>query len=307
MPWVGDELKQFANTPIGKIALVALASADYAAIAPFVGPQLAAITFATPGLAAGDDFAQAWTKGFIDRAQQLASDLGGQAAKSLTDQAQAYVTSALQPMWDGLEVTLQSDLVARINAGGLDWLKSEAQRWNVTDEAVAWGTDAVTHGATSLEAQFSFDGSTGAVIVPPTPVAPVPRQTATITRSKSGAALVSRFASAGPAIATQTAAQASAALVSDISRAQALLAAANSMARVTPQQTAEQAAAAVGSDVSRAQALLAVANAPPASAVRSAPAPIPPTTATSVKTVAVVGGAALAVGAGVAWWLGWFE
>lgn len=69
---VGD----FAKTPAGSVFFRALATVTYQNLAwGALGPQLAAVAFAIPGLAAGDGFVESWVKEFNWRVSQTAGAL----------------------------------------------------------------------------------------------------------------------------------------------------------------------------------------------------------------------------------------
>jgi hypothetical protein len=107
-------LKDFAGTVVGKVVLTAISGGLYAAAAPTLGPQLAAITFALPGLARGESFAKAWTQGFVERVtalikyfvsvgipDDLASSEAGNIAQAAFDKLNVY---AAQFKIDGLDI-----------------------------------------------------------------------------------------------------------------------------------------------------------------------------------------------------------
>jgi hypothetical protein len=71
-------LKDFAKTAVGKVVLTAISGGAYMAVAPAVGAQLAAATFALPGMARGEKFAQAWTEAFVERITALIKYFIGQ-------------------------------------------------------------------------------------------------------------------------------------------------------------------------------------------------------------------------------------
>jgi hypothetical protein len=79
--WVKDlangPLRDFANTSIGQVLLRAMAGSLYGGLAPVLGPQLAAVAFALPGLIRGERFDQAWVAEFSWRLMKL-SEIGGE-------------------------------------------------------------------------------------------------------------------------------------------------------------------------------------------------------------------------------------
>jgi hypothetical protein len=66
---VSGPVRDFARGPIGRVMFSALASSLTGGLAPILGPQLATVAFALPGLAKGDDFVTAWTQEFAERAK----------------------------------------------------------------------------------------------------------------------------------------------------------------------------------------------------------------------------------------------
>lgn len=82
----GSELQDFANTTIGQIALDMLASYVFPEVAMVVGPQLASVVFAGPGLAKGEGFVQAWLTDFMKRLEQLADIEGADVAGAIAGQ-----------------------------------------------------------------------------------------------------------------------------------------------------------------------------------------------------------------------------
>ena len=84
----GSELKDFANTTIGQIALDMFASYVFPEVAMVVGPQLASASFAIPGLAKGEGFVQAWLTDFMKRLEQLADIEGADVAGAIAGQLQ---------------------------------------------------------------------------------------------------------------------------------------------------------------------------------------------------------------------------
>jgi hypothetical protein len=63
----GELLKDFAKTGFGEWCLRILASFGYYALAPYMGAQLAAVSFALPGAAKAEPFTQSWITETIDR------------------------------------------------------------------------------------------------------------------------------------------------------------------------------------------------------------------------------------------------
>lgn len=104
---MSEAVQDFARTPIGKGVFRALSSSLFGPLAAVVGPQLATIAWAVPGLLAGDDFDRAWITEFQWRAQKTAETLGGDAAgaivkeisPALFEQMKAAMPDLSTPLW----------------------------------------------------------------------------------------------------------------------------------------------------------------------------------------------------------------
>lgn len=67
MDEAGELLKDFSRTAIGEWTLRILATFGYYVMAPYLGAQLAAVSFALPGVAKAEPFVESWIKETIDR------------------------------------------------------------------------------------------------------------------------------------------------------------------------------------------------------------------------------------------------
>ena len=76
--WAAKGMSDFAKSDIGKNILTVATSALYMTLAPVLGP-LTLLTFAIPGLIAGDDFGDALLDGFVGQTQRALTALGGSA------------------------------------------------------------------------------------------------------------------------------------------------------------------------------------------------------------------------------------
>lgn len=118
--WAGNELKDFAGTTFGQWFLRILAgSVVYTGLAPYLGPQLASVGFALPGVAKGDKFATAWTQEEIWRISEAAKTLAGQAAQALSDAALAQFEPYIDAI-KNLASELESTADRLIQAAGGD-------------------------------------------------------------------------------------------------------------------------------------------------------------------------------------------
>jgi len=76
---VTGPLSDFFSTPVGSMFAHVLAGQAYSFLAPFVGPQLAAIGFALPDMIKGSSFDKAWTHEFLWRLKMTAGIMAGMA------------------------------------------------------------------------------------------------------------------------------------------------------------------------------------------------------------------------------------
>lgn len=111
-------LRDFANTAVGRTVLSALATSVTGGLAPLVGPQLATVAFAIPGVSAGDDFLTSWTQEFGRRVDQTVAILGVQAVPELNDAIQKAVDYLQSAGIDPAQITM-TDLAKA--AGVDDW------------------------------------------------------------------------------------------------------------------------------------------------------------------------------------------
>lgn len=97
LQFFGNEAQDFANTTFGQVCLRAFVTwTAYPALAGVLGPQLAAVSFALPGVAKGDDFDQAWLGEFMYRLEKTAEIVGGDAANQAAAQFQPIVDQLSQ-------------------------------------------------------------------------------------------------------------------------------------------------------------------------------------------------------------------
>lgn len=135
----GSELKDFANTTIGQIALDMFASYVFPEVAMIVGPQLASASFAIPGLAKGEGFVQAWLTDFMKRLEQLADIEGADVAGAVAGQ--------LQPALEQLEQMAQeagidpSQYANQLESYTSDQLHAMAQKLGVRDDMLQSAID----------------------------------------------------------------------------------------------------------------------------------------------------------------------
>lgn len=145
----GELVKDFANTATGKIVLRAMATAFAGPLGAIVGPQLATIAWAIPGLLRGDDFEDAWYSEFRDRVEKTAEILGPEIAPELMSQLE----------------TAMGELAAEWKIGDrVTWTLEElARRSGVRDDVAAFAISLWNH--TDLPAPDGFDPQTGRFLV----------------------------------------------------------------------------------------------------------------------------------------------
>lgn len=85
---VADAIGDFAKTSVGRLIATAVATTLYGALAVVVGPQLASIAFAFPGLLRGDSFSQSWIEEFSSRVHAVAEIMGPDIAAKVGDELQ---------------------------------------------------------------------------------------------------------------------------------------------------------------------------------------------------------------------------
>jgi hypothetical protein len=114
---VNGPLRDFANTAVGHTVLIAISGNFYGGLVPWVGPQLASVAFAVPGLMTGDDFFTAWLAGVKERTERTAQILGIDAAQIFSTQ----LSDVLQKMYSdfGVENTIQDSIQSLVDRYGI--------------------------------------------------------------------------------------------------------------------------------------------------------------------------------------------
>lgn len=135
----------FANTGVGLAVLRAMSTMFYASVAWPLGPQLASVMFAVPGLARGDDFTHAWLTEVKWRAEETAKVLG----PGIVDAFGKQLTDALRKLAE--------------EYGGEDLLElgvSElAARFHIREDVAAFALAIWNH--VKLPSRDEFDPATG--------------------------------------------------------------------------------------------------------------------------------------------------
>ena len=97
---LAEAAKDFANTPTGIAVLRAMSTTFYGTLAWPLGPQLASVAFALPGLFRGEPFEQAWFDEVKWRAEKTAEVL----APSAMDLFNAQLTDTLRKLGEDVGV-----------------------------------------------------------------------------------------------------------------------------------------------------------------------------------------------------------
>lgn len=141
-------VRDFAKSDVGMVVFRAMSTAGYFGLVPLLGPQLAAIAFAWPGLLRGDDFDKAWVTEFSWRLDKTAEVGGAELQLELQNQFARVV--------DGLRAKL-----AVGDTAILEWSVAEVARYfEVREDAAAEALALVKRAPELLEA-FDFDPRTG--------------------------------------------------------------------------------------------------------------------------------------------------
>lgn len=92
---VNGPLRDFARSTVGTVVLRAIATSLTGGLAGVVGPQLASVAFALPGVVRGESFDEAFWKEFSWRMQKTAEVLGTDAAKDVMGDALKWASDDL--------------------------------------------------------------------------------------------------------------------------------------------------------------------------------------------------------------------
>lgn len=199
MDWAGEQLKDFAKTGLGEWCLRIMATYGYFVTAPFLGAQMAAISFALPGIMKADPFLESWMKETIDRVMKTVQilllnqvkldsigDAGSEALnKFLADNpaVQELVNKLMAQTSTGiatLKSKLGEELVKKIQDGvegaiteageklaaeyGLppDFAKIAAEA-GIREDSAAAAYDLIAH--TDYQSKMNWDAKTGKDII----------------------------------------------------------------------------------------------------------------------------------------------
>lgn len=181
---VNGPFKDIVRSKYGIAVLRALSTTVYGPLAWSIGPQLASIAFAVPGLARGQDFWEAWFTEVSYRAEKSAEYIGGDAAKVATDikRVVELLLSMPRSEWEGL---------AR---------RELARRLDVDELTIKLALDIVLGLLPDPADRARFDPVTGKPVVPR--VVPSPWERTFAEKRHQSSSVVSRLFGSSPSTAT---------------------------------------------------------------------------------------------------------
>jgi hypothetical protein len=121
---IAGPLKDWAGTDVGKTILRAMATSLSGGLANVLGPQLASVAFALPGLARGEAFDEAWWKEFTWRVEKTAEILGPAIAEKIQNELKA-AGSKLRTLAAERFPDLPLDQAIDKLSIGVEWLADE--------------------------------------------------------------------------------------------------------------------------------------------------------------------------------------
>jgi len=147
-------VRDFANTAVGQVVLIAVASAIPGGLAATLGPGIEGVAFvasmSVPGVLAGDpSFSHAWATEFARRCQQTAEYFGGQAAGDLLNAAFAQLSDYV--VKNGVVLTDYTR----------DTFQALAEKAGVPDLVAAYAVGLARKELPSNWIEWSFDPKTG--------------------------------------------------------------------------------------------------------------------------------------------------
>lgn len=111
---INGPLRDFANTPLGLVVFRAMATTIYGPLAWTIGPQVATLAFAVPGLARGDDFWEAWITELRWRAEETARTLAPSAAEAITPAIRKAAEELVKWVPEQVQALALSELAKRL-------------------------------------------------------------------------------------------------------------------------------------------------------------------------------------------------
>lgn len=150
--WVVDLVKtatgpagDFARSEVGQVVLRAIATTLTGGLAPVLGPQLATVAWAVPGLAKGDSFTESWLNEFQWRVEKTAEIAGADLGKLVGEQ---------------LTRVLGNEAFRQAVAAG-EQLSELARKFGVREDVAAMASDAVRATAEQYRRELFPDYATG--------------------------------------------------------------------------------------------------------------------------------------------------
>lgn len=125
---INGPLRDFAQTPVGLAVFRAMSTTIYGPLAWTIGPQVASLAFALPGLLRGDDFMHAWLTELQWRAEKTVEIGAPGVGASLTPKIQAAAAQLSKMLPEEVRGLALSELAKRLN---VDAWTAAMGRWLV--------------------------------------------------------------------------------------------------------------------------------------------------------------------------------
>lgn len=122
---INGPLRDFARTPYGLVVLRAMAGTIYGPLAWTLGPQIASLAFALPGVVRGDEFWHAYITEVEWRAQKTAEILAPSAADAITPRIQEAADALSTLLPEQVRSMALSELAARLHVD--EWTVAMAE------------------------------------------------------------------------------------------------------------------------------------------------------------------------------------
>jgi Sec-independent protein translocase protein TatA len=154
--WTGEQLKDFAKTGVGEWALRIVATYGYYVAAPYLGAQMASVSFAMPGLLKAEPFLESWIKETMDRViktveiliQTKLPELGKGAGKAANEAFKKFL--AENPSTAELFDKLMAETTKGVNS-----LKDKLGK-DITDKIEKGAKDALNSAVEKLGAEYGY-------------------------------------------------------------------------------------------------------------------------------------------------------
>ncbi len=149
---INGPLRDFARTPVGLAVFRAMTTTIYGPIAWTIGPQVASLVFALPGLARGDDFLEAYLTELKWRADETLKYVAPGASAKVTEDVQRATEKIVQMLPQEVRGLALNELARRLNVNA--WTAAIA-RWGAAE---IWG---IADRAFDMPPRDRFDPMTG--------------------------------------------------------------------------------------------------------------------------------------------------